>query len=147
MLRPQPPTHRVFLLPSSLHNHDFPNGVSHPLTKRPARPAHSHQLDQPGDLLHPDNAHPSPTRNPSAPSQAALHLHPARYAVRRLLLRPAHYLPHARLQGDQGHAQHAALEPQFAEAVERGGGRSRQIGGFPCKVRQSIRHSHGMCFC
>jgi hypothetical protein len=86
---------------------------------------------------------PGPARDTPQATKAPLHIHPAHHPLRRQLLHPAHNEPPARIQERQGYTECAALEPQFAEATKRGGGRGWKTGRFPCKVRQRVGHGCG----
>jgi hypothetical protein len=92
----------------------------------------------------------SPPRDAAQAPKTPLHLHPAHNPVRRELLHAAHDEPAARLQERERHTECAAVAPQLAEAVERGGGRGRKIGRFPSQVWQRMGHRCGegrQCIC
>lgn len=123
--------------PSLLRNfrldpQDYPNthhrdGVPGTLNGRTAR---SPPIDSATDKAN----NPSATRDTPAPTQATLHLHPAYNPLRRKLLHSTDDQPTACIQERKRHTELAAMEPEFAKAVERRGGRGRKIGRLQSQV-------------
>jgi hypothetical protein len=109
------------------------NGLTNTLNGRPPRTS---SID-----TAPSTANdPGPTRDTSQATKTPLHLHTTHNPVRRKLIHTTHDKPAARIQERERHKECAIVESQLAEAAERGGGRGRTIGRFPCKVRQRLGH-------
>lgn len=63
---------------------------------------------------------PNPTRDSHPTPATPVHLHPARHPLGRIHVPAPHHLAAAHVPLQQGHAQHAALEPVVAETDEHG---------------------------
>jgi hypothetical protein len=109
------------------------NGFTNTLHGRPPRTASVNTAPSTAN-------HPSPTRDTPQATKTPLHLHAAHNPVRRKLIHTTHDKPAARIQEREGHKECAIVESQLAEAAERGGGRGRTTGRFPCQVRQRLGH-------
>jgi hypothetical protein len=109
------------------------NGFTNTLNGRPSRTA---SIDTAPSTAN----HPSPARDTPQATKAPLHLHTTHNPVRRKLIHITHDKPAARIQERERHKECAIMESQLAEAAERGGGRGRTIGRFPCEVRQRLGH-------
>jgi len=99
---------------TSSHLH-VPNGISNPLNECTA-------CASPFDTT-PNTANTSGTaRDAPPPPETTVHVYPAGHALRRKLFYSANHKPSGGIQKHKGYTEYTIMEPQFPEAVERGGG-------------------------
>lgn len=107
------------------------NGRPDTLSQRPAR---TPRLDR---AVHPPLPAGAP-RDAPAPTEAAVHLHTAHPALRRLRLHTAHHEPPAGPQECERHQKQPAVAPQQSGPAQRRRGRGRPVSRFPSEVWHSM---------